>query len=164
MWDILNLFGHAGKLYFYQEKVREFWKLMSLATMHIMETDDSVKLSRTTVALISSRRECSNNFQMLHSSEENLTRIWWFMNASNGFFSLKMICKSFLDFLLFVILLRSWGILKTRILSNTVSSLHGDQYPTSSVSFDLPTKYRDTFEEDRRRLCSQGRWSNDIVN
>ena len=165
MWDILNLFGHAGKFYFYQEKVREFWKLMSLATMHITDTDDSVKLSRTTVALISSRRECSNNFQMLHSSEENLTRIWWLKSASNGFLSLlKMMCKSFLDLPLFVILLRSWGILKTRILSNTVSSLHGDQYPTSRVSFDLPRKYRDTFEEDRRRLCSQGRWSNDIVN
>ena len=62
---------------------------MSLATMHIMDTDDSVKLSRKTVALISSRRECSNNFQMLHLSEENVTRIWWFMNASNGFSSLK---------------------------------------------------------------------------
>ena len=24
MSDILNLFGHAGKFYFYQEKVREF--------------------------------------------------------------------------------------------------------------------------------------------
>ena len=160
MWDILNLFGHAGKFYFYQEKVREFWKLMSLATMHITDTDDSVKLSRTTVALISIRRECSNNFQMLHSSEENLTRIWWLKSASNGFLSLKMMCKSFLDLLLFVILLRSWGILKTRILSNTVSSLHGDQYPTSRVSFDLPRKYA----EDRRTLCSQGRWSNDIVN
>ena len=122
MWDILNLFGHAGKFYFYQEKVREFWKLMSLATMHITDTDDSVKLSRTTVALISSGRECSNNFQMLHSSEENLTRIWWLKSASNGFLSLlKMMCKSFLDLPLFVILLRSWGILKTRILSNTVS-------------------------------------------
>ena len=44
------------------------------------------------------------------------------------FFSLKMMCKSFLGLPLFVILLRSWGILKTRILSNTVSSLHGDQY------------------------------------
>lgn len=62
---------------------------MSLATMHIMDADDSVKLSRTTVALISSRRECSNNFQMLHSSEENMTRIWWLMSASNGFFFLK---------------------------------------------------------------------------
>ena len=62
---------------------------MSLATMHIMDTGDSVKLSRTTVALISSRRECSNNFQMLHLSEEHVTRIWWFMNASNGFSSLK---------------------------------------------------------------------------
>ena len=62
---------------------------MSLVTMHIMDTDDSVKLSRKTVALISSRRECSNNFQMLHLSEENVTRIWWFMNASNGFSSLK---------------------------------------------------------------------------
>ena len=62
---------------------------MSLATMHITDTDDSVKLSRTTVALISSRRECSNNFQMLHSSEENLTRIWWLKSASNGFFFLK---------------------------------------------------------------------------
>ena len=62
---------------------------MSLATMHIMDTDDSVKLSRKTVALISSRRECSNNFQMLYLSEENVTRIWWFMNASNGFSSLK---------------------------------------------------------------------------
>ena len=62
---------------------------MSLATMHIMDTDDSVKLSRKTVAVISSRRECSNNFQMLHLSEENVTRIWWFMNASNGFSSLK---------------------------------------------------------------------------
>ena len=62
---------------------------MSLATMHIMDTGDSVKLSRKTVALISSRRECSNNFQMLHLSEENVTRIWWFMNASNGFSSLK---------------------------------------------------------------------------
>ena len=80
---------------------------MSLATMHITDTDDSVKLSRTTVALISIRRECSNNFQMLHSSEENLTRIWWLKSASNGFFSLKMMCKSFLDLPLFVILLRS---------------------------------------------------------
>ena len=53
------------------------------------------------------------------------------------FFSLRMMCKSFLDLPLFVILLRSWGILKTRILSNTVSSLHGDQYPASEVSFDI---------------------------
>ena len=128
MSDILNIFGHARKFYFNQEKVREFWKLMSLATMHITDTDDSVKLSRTTVALISSGRECSNNFQMLHSSEENLTRIWWLKSASNGFFSLKMMCKSFLDLPLFVLLLRSWSILQTRILSNTVSSLHGDQY------------------------------------
>ena len=62
---------------------------MSLATMHITDIDASVKLSRTTVALISSGRECSNNFQMLHSSEENLIRIWWLKSASNGFFFLK---------------------------------------------------------------------------